>query len=175
MLSCESMSFSLFMPVAASVEMKSGLLTFLFFYAASSLSKATGLISLSISFDWLGRQQMKMISHSLTILSLLNSAITPNSYWNGLKRWGCLVETSNCKLLKLPDISRSFVRIIVPKWPHPIIPILKGGISLRSSTEFEMSWVADCSPSSPSFFDSSSSSFLLALADCSFWMRKAYL
>ena len=48
------------------------------------------------------------------------------------------METIIFKLLKEPEISRSFVKIIVPKWPHPRIPILNGGISLRSSTEFCM-------------------------------------
>ena len=76
MLSWVSMSLSLFIPIAARVEMNRGLLMFLFLLAASILSRAIGLISLSISAAWLGSTQRKMMSHSLTILSLLNSEMT---------------------------------------------------------------------------------------------------
>ena len=62
----------------------------------------------------------------------------PNSCTNGRSKCGYLVETISFKLLKEPEISRSFVKIIVPRWPHPSIPILNGGISLSNSTEFCM-------------------------------------
>ena len=74
-----SIIFNFGMLVAARHDIIKGWDNLGFFLAASMREFITYLISLSTSPAWPGKTQIKTMSLSFTIFSLLNSAVTPKS------------------------------------------------------------------------------------------------
>ena len=120
-------------PVAAKQETINGIDSFGFFLALVIRASTACLTSLKTSPAYPGKTQMKIMSHSLIMRSLLNSAMIPNSCVKGLSKCGCLVLTSILNWWKLGAASKNLVKIIVPTWPQPMMPTVKGAISTWES------------------------------------------
>ena len=81
-----SINLSLFKQVAARVDTNTGFESLAYEVAAAWRASVMPRISLKTSVAWLGKVQTKIMSASFTMASLLKTASTPNSYWNGLNR-----------------------------------------------------------------------------------------